>query len=732
MEPSTATTTASAPAAAPAPAVSTRPVPGDALGGFAAAAVVLPQAMAFGVALGAVAGVAAAPAAMMGLVGAALLSTVGGLVGRVNALISAPTGPAMVLLSGAVAGLAAAGLSGQDLLVGLAAVTVLAGLFQIAIGASGGGTLVKFIPYPVIAGFMTGSALLMFKSQLGPLSGRGYTEAWQAWRYLPAVVALVTFLLALYGQRIVSRVPAVILALAGGTAAFHVLVAVTGLPAPERWLIGALPEFVRPQIALDLPSLQALPWRTIVPSALALAVLASVNTLLVSVISDTATESRHPSGRELVAQGLALLATGFAGGIGGSGTTGATLVALRAGGRRWASVVCGLSFVAFVFVGGRIGEILPISVLAGIIVSVAVRMLERDILAWLRRRRTRMDGVIALVVTLVTVWVDLITAIAVGVVIAIALFLRAQVKAPVVHRRSTGVNVRSVRARTQHERELLESAGDRIVVYELRGSLFFATADRLYGEVLPDLQRDAWVILHLRRVSQVDLTGLKLLQQMAGQLARNGGQLIFCDVHKGIGLGHHVEKTLRKVSSAGGAGVLTFNGLDEALEHAENALLDDLGHAPTRANVEVPLSACDLCADMTPPQVEALGAAMRRRAVAAGETVFRAGEQGDDLYVLLYGEIDILVPTTAHHHKRLAKCGPGNTFGELAFLDPGPRAADAVAMSATELLILDRNAFDRLAAADPSAAIALLRALGATQVAHQRWSTAEIRRLAEW
>jgi len=707
------------------------PAAGDVLGGFAAAAVVLPQAMAFGVALGAAAGIDAAPAAMMGLVGAALLSAIGGALGRVNGLISAPTGPAMVLLSGAVAALAANGLSGASLLVGLAMVTALAGVFQLVIGATGRGTLVKFIPYPVIAGFMTGSALLMLKSQIGPLVESGETAAWAAWRYLPALVAFLTFLLALYGDRLLPRLPAVILALAGGTAVFHALVAVAGMPAPERWLIGALPEFVRPQFATDA-ALQALPWNVIAPAAAAFAVLASMNTLLVAVISDVATESRHPSGRELVAQGLALLATGLAGGVGGSGTTGATLVALRAGGRRWAALVCGVSFAGFVLVGGSLGALLPLSVLAGIIISVAVRMLERDIVAWLREARTRMDGVVAVAVTVVTVRYDLVSAIAVGVAIAIVLFLRALGKAPVVHRRSTGANVRSVRKRTQRERELLDRSGDRIVVYELRGSLFFATADRLFEEVQPDLQRDAWVILHLRRVAQVDLTGLKILQQMAAQLARNGGELIFCNVHSGIGLGRHVEDTLRRVSRAGGAGVRTFNGLDEALEHAEDALLEDLGQVPTRAHVEVPLAACELCAAMTSGQIEALGAAMRPRRVAAGEPVFHAGEHGDDLYVLLRGEIDILVPTTAHHHKRLAKCGPGNVFGELAFLDPGPRAADAVALTASDLLVLDRDGCDRLAAQDPSAAIALLRALDATQVAHQRWSTAEIRRLSEW
>ncbi|MCC7411810.1 MAG: SLC26A/SulP transporter family protein [Gammaproteobacteria bacterium] len=709
-----------------------KPGAGDAWGGMAAAAVVLPQAMAFGVALATLAGLPAAQGAMMGLIGAAILSTSAGVIGCANGLISAPTGPALVLLSGTTTALMASGLQGAALLPALAAVTILAGIMQMLIGLSGGGTLVKFIPYPVVAGFMTGSALLMFKSQFGPLSGRGVDDVWEDWRWLPACVAFATLLLVHYGPRLIPAVPGVIAGLVGGTVLFHVATMFGPGEPPAQWLIGGLPRLAVGDLGLDLNTLGALPWQVIAISALAFALLTSINTLLVAVISDVTTETRHNSARELFAQGVGMLATGCAGGMGGSATTGATLVALRAGGRRWAALVCGLAFVVMVLVGGGIGRALPIAVLSGIIVSVAVHMLERDLPAWLKRRRTRMDGIITLVVTTVTVAYDLVAAIAVGVAIAIILFMRAQIRAPVVHRRSTGIDLRSVRARTQAERELLAAHGDRIVLYELRGNLFFATADRLYEELMPDLCRPAWVILHLRRVSQVDLTGVKILQQMAVQIDRNGGQLLFCNVHWGIGLGHRVEETLRTVSPTARFVVQTFNGLDEALEHAEDALLDEVGAKPTVVSRRLELAANELGRSLTPARLEHLAAVCTARSVAAGETVFAVGEHGDQLYAVLQGEVDILLPTTAHHHKRLAKCGPGTFFGELAFIEPGPRAAAAIAITPAELLIFDRAAFDRLADAHPHTAIAVLLALGGEQVAHQRWSTAEIRRLSEW
>jgi SulP family sulfate permease len=118
--------------------------------------------------------------------------------------------------------------------------------------------------------------------------------------------------------------------------------------------------------------------------------------------------------------------------------------------------------------------------------------------------------------------------------------------------------------------------------------------------------------------------------------------------------------------------------------------------------------------------------------VKAGEKVFSAGDEGEELYIVAAGEIDLLLPTTAHHHKRLAKCGPGTLFGEIAFLEPGTRTADAVAVSDSELLALRRPVFKRLADEHPDTARAVLAALARIQSERLRWAAREIGRLAEW
>ena len=145
-------------------------------------------------------------------------------------------------------------------------------------------------------------------------------------------------------------------------------------------------------------------------------------------------------------------------------------------------MTAGAVFLLLVFVFGPAGKLLPIAVLAGIIIHVAVGMIRRDMFEWLRTGRTRVDAMVALLVTIVTVVYDLVTAVGAGVVIAIILFIRAEAGASVIHRRSTGMERHSVRLRTQKERALLESHGERIVLYELSSNLFFATADRLFEE----------------------------------------------------------------------------------------------------------------------------------------------------------------------------------------------------------------------------------------------------------
>ena len=706
----------------------------DLRGGLVAAAVALPQATAFGATVFA-ASLGTAAGALTGLVGAILLLLISGSVGGTFGLISSPTGASMVLLSGTATVMAAANLAPAAIAPALFAVTVLAGLMQLLIALGGGGRLMKFIPYPVIAGLTTGTGLLMMKSQFKLLFGIGHDQVWINWHWLPALTALTAFGITRYVPRLFPRLPGSIAGLIGGTALFQIICYHPNFPAaPAHWVIGALPGPDQFRFAAHwFSAWQTLPWPLVLNAAFALAVLSSLNTLLTSVLADTATGLRHHTRRELLVQSIGQIAVGLIGGMAGSASMGGTATAVRAGARRWAALTAGVVLLSVLLLFGQVGQWLPTSALAGIIIASALGLLETDIVAWIRRRRTRMDAAVTLLVAGVTLSYDLMIAVLVGLAIAILLFIREQNRVPIIHRRLTVTERPSVRQRPTEQAELLARHGDRIVVYELRGTLFFAKADQLFEEMLPDLERPAWIILHLRRVLQIDFSSVRLLQQIAARLEAHGGELLFCEVREDHGLGREVEHALRRISlNPRRMNVKTFASTDLALEYAENALLHALGYAPTVLHQRVALEALDLCRDMTPVEIAALAVVLSRCELDRGERLFAAGDPGAALYLVLRGRVDIRLPATADRYKRLAIYGPGTVFGDIAFLDPGPRAAEAVAVKPSELLVLNRSDFNRLRDLHPDAAIALLLALGRQQSRALRWSAKEIQRLIQW
>ncbi|MCP5451167.1 MAG: SLC26A/SulP transporter family protein [Gammaproteobacteria bacterium] len=706
----------------------------DLRGSLIAAAVVLPQATAFGVTVFAPY-LGTAPGALAGLFGAIGLLLISGAGGGTVGLISGPTGASMALLGGTAMLLTTAGLPQDSIASALFAVTVCAGLLQLLIALAGGGRLMKFIPYPVIAGLTTGTGLLLILSQIKPLLGISYGGLWTQWSWLPMVTTVVAFCAVRYAPHYLPDVPGPIVGLFGGTAFYQIVLYIANPPTvPKHWVIGTLPKLSEFHLAIDqFAAWPSLPWPLILHAAFALAVLSSLNTLLTSMLADTATGLRHNARRELLAQSIGQIVVGLTGGMAGAASVGGTTTAIRAGARRWAALAAGLLLLTILSFAGPLGQWLPTSALAGIIIASALNLVERDIVAWARRRRTRLDAAVALLVAGITVGYDLMMAVLAGLAIAILLFIRQQSRLPIVHRRTTAIERPSVRQRPAEQAALLARHGDRIVLYELRGNLFFAKADQLFEQMLPDIDRQAWIILHLRRVLHIDLSSVRLLQQIAARLGAHGGELLFCEVHENLGLGPSVERTLRRLSlSDRRINVRTFSSTDQALEYAENALLFALGYAPTVRERRIPLHEMDLCRDMKPEEVAALAAVLRPLELARGENLFSAGDSGAELYLILRGRVDIRIPVTADRHKRLAVFGPGTLFGEVAFLDPGPRTAEATAMKPSELLVMNRADFNQLRETHPDAAVALLLALGQIQSRAMRWSAKEIQRLMQW
>jgi len=687
---------------------------GDVWGGLSASALVLPQAMAFGITLWSPYTHDPAAAAMSGLVAAACLCVVSGLFRGTSGLVTAPTGPTLVLLAGAIAALAATGLTGDALITATLLTVGLSGIFQILIGGFKLGHLIKFIPYPVVSGFMTGSAILMILSQTNSVMGGEKSLALVDGGWIPFVAAGVTLASMIWLPRFIKKIPGTVLGLIIGTVVFHLLSLLQNKDMPTHWVVGSLPRITDLNMGFDFSAVGQLPWLLMASSALALAVLASLDTLLTSVVADVSTGSRHDARRELIGQGAGHALSAFAGGMAGAGTTGSTLVAIQSGGRIWAGLVTGISMVLLILFMGPVAAILPISVFAGIILHVAIfGMLDQDILRWLKSPQARVDGSIALIVTAVTVSYDLMVAVGLGVVLAVIEFIRAQVQSAVVQRRWTVMGRKSIRRRPKAEIVSLEAHGQSIVGYDLKGTLFFGTTDRLFDTMDADLKQARYIILDMRNVGQVDLTALRLIEHMSGMMFHRGGRLLLAQVPKSMGLvkreGHRHE---RLVAYHDNVRLLTFADVDRALEYAETALLQNLNTLTVSEGNSLPLEASELMQDLDKKDKALLSSYFETRKCKAGDYLFKAGDKGAELFVIISGEVEVLLPVPGKKKMRLAIFGPGMMVGELAFLRPGSRSADGRMTVSGDVAVLHHDAFKELSKKHSDLGVRLLLCLG--------------------
>jgi len=705
---------------------------GDFWGGISSSALVLPQAMAFGITLWTPYTHDPAAAALSGLVAAACLCISSGLFFGTQGLVSAPTGPTLVLLSGSIAVLNSLGLSGETLVTATLLTVAMAGFIQLLIGVLKLGHLIKFIPYPVVSGFMTGTGILMVMSQSQAIMGGDVALTMRQGAWIPAATASVTVVAMFWLPRWCKRIPGTALGLIAGTLAFHAFSMLQAGHLPAGWVVGSLPHVSAIHFGFEMPAMHQLPWLLILGSGLALAVLASLDTLLTSVVADVSTGARHSARRELMGQGIGHLLASVSGGMAGAGTTGATLVAIGSGGRDWAGLVTGVCFIILILFMGPVASILPISVFAGIILHVAIfSMFDKDIALWLKTPQARMDGVIALAVTGVTVFYDLMVAVGLGVALAAVEFIRTQMQSTVVHRRWNLNDRKSLRRRPKCACKLLGGNPDAIVGYDLKGTLFFGTTDRLFEVMADDLTQATYIILDMRRVNQVDLTAIRLIEHMSGMMRERGGELILAHIPRSMGLvkreGHRHE---RVVPYHANVHLRTFADSDSALEYAEDHLLEALGEKDVHGVSCVELADSELLAGFSKDEIACLEPFFHTVEVPAREYLFRCGDQGSELFVIISGDVEVLLPYGKRRKLRLARFGPGMTVGEIAFLEPGPRAADARAIEDSRLTVLKHDALKRFCRKHHELGMRLLLSIGHNLSQDLRRSDAELRRLA--
>jgi len=722
---------------------------GDMWGGFAAMLVALPSAIAFGVTifspLGAEFG---ARGALAGMLGVAALGLIAATFGGTQRLISAPCAPAAAVLSALTIQMTQQGAGVGAVLLTLFMVAFTSSLIQISFGLLRIGELIKYMPFPVVSGYLSGVGLIIVMSQLPKwMALPNGMDWWQGlhavalWQTPSLIIGAVTVVLILLAPRISRRVPAVIVGLLGGIAAYWVL-AFTAWPElrhlhDNAFVIGPLAVGGEGFFESLLDPLKSLresgmpPWTHILFPAMTLAVLLSIDTLKTCVVLDAMTGSRHDSNQELIGQGLGNLASSLIGGAPGAGTMGATLVNQASGGTTYlSSVFQGVwSLLAILLLTSVIAWV-PVSALAALLIVIGLRMIDWHSLQLLRAKDTMLDFAVILLVVIVASTVSLIAASGVGVAMAIMLFLREQIHTSTIRRKSFGDKMFSSRVRGQRERDVLMQTGGQTVIFELQGSLFFGTTDQLYTAIEPELSKARFVVLDFMRVQSMDMTAGHMIERIRNMLSERHAKLVLTRVPERLPSGRDLRSYVDHIGLLSDSTAKIFDEFDEALEWIEDETLALAGHAHV-SHEGIPLAKFEIFHGLNDSEIELLERCAQRHIYHAGDLVFGADSAGHELMLISRGEVKVSLPSASGKTIHLTTFSRGQFIGEMSFLDGRAHSADVFATRETEVIAIDRKAFAAAAAGDPVMSISVMRAVALAIADRLRHANAELREMRQ-
>jgi len=706
-------------------------VRGEVGGGLVSAAVAIPLAMGYGMfAFVALGQGYFAHGAFAGLLTAALVGIVCVALGDKSAHVYAPR-----VITTFFIGLLLYGLLRSDapvmrsggvglVLAVIFTVMLLAGLFQALFGLARLGTVIKLIPQPVMSGFQNAAALILFLVQIGNVFGfddspsflQALGNAAHA-RPLSVLVAAVAAIATWHSRRLLPKVPPVLFGLAAGTLLYCAFRA-TGLGAHLGSTIGTMPlwsvslpevphftELVRtPGVVALLP--------TIVGSALALAVIASIDALLCTKLLARPGDPRIDGDRVLLRLGAANALTAGLGGITGGLNIGPSLANREFGGRTRLSVAVNAAALLILLVLlFPIASLLPRAALSGVIMVIAIQHIDPWTVQLARRVASRtatpamaLDLAVIGVVAVLSLAVDIVVAVLLGLAIAALLFV-VRMSRSVIRRLYRCAALRSRKSRPRAELDLLEKSGSTILAIELQGALFFGSAERLAGEIAAQVREPTrTVILDLRRITEIDSTGARILLEINSELNRAGKWLVLSAAHPGDAIGQQLEKA--GVISEIGADNL-FRDTDRAIEWAEDELLRSEGVVAAPQS-EVPFAQSSIGTGLSAEHLAAVEKHLERIEYQQGQVIFREGDPANEFFVIAKGSASAHLRPADGSDVRLMSFAPGTVFGELAFLDAGKRSATVISDTALVCYVLRRKDLASLAERAPTTAMKLL------------------------
>jgi len=483
----------------------------DLIAGLTVAIVALPLAMALGIASGA--------SPREGLVTAILAGTLISALGGSRVQIGGPTGAFVVIVAGVIA---AHGFNGLIL------ATLMAGIILIVSGYAGVGRLMRYVPMPVVTGFTAGIAVIIASGEIGDFLGlrtgpvpADFLDKWGAYvrasatiNWAALAIGAGTLAIVIGGRLLAPRAPAYLIALLAATVA----VAMLHLPV-ER--VGDRFHSMPTGIPLPRPLHVTLPLlRDSFSSAFVIAFLAGIEALLSATVADGMTGRRHRSGQELVGMGVANIVSAFFGGLPATGAIARTATNIRAGARSpMAGIFHSLFLLAFMIAAGQWLALVPMTALAAVLLMVAWGMSEFDRFIALLRTDSGERGVL-LLTFLLTVFVDLTVAIAVGVTLAALLFMRRMSE-------TAGL----VPVDLAEEPQLRENLPHGVEVFRFTGPMFFGVAGEMLEALRRAGQKPRAIVLRVEQVPYIDATGANALATFVRQAKHSGTEVWLCGLN---------------------------------------------------------------------------------------------------------------------------------------------------------------------------------------------------------
>ena len=580
-----------------------------------------------------------------------------------------------------------------------------------------------------MAGFQTTAAALLFLVQLADVSGFEETKPFifvlthpDAIKPFSVLLGALTFAVMWNSRKMIPRIPPLLVGLAVGTSAYYLLIAL-GLREHLGPTIGAATKDALSHVpwaniggSAYTNALFEL-WPTVLGGGLALATIASIDALLCAKLVSQPGDSRVHADWLLARLGIGNVVAACFGGITSGINIGPSLTNRAFGGRTPVSVLVNAAAILLAStVLFSIVTLLPRVVLSAVIMVIAIQhfdpwatqLVKRvAISSGSQRRFLTVDLLVVVLVAVLSITVNIVLAVFLGIIIAVMLFV-VRMSRSIIRRTYRCGAISSRKSRDVREAQALERQGGSILVMELQGALFFGTGERLIDEIATETRQETRsLILDLRRLSEIDSTGARIILDIQTDVTRKGTRL-------GLVLSKGSDVALRLKDF----GVLDqfpvdqiFEDVDRAIEWAEDCLVRDVLDEPLPTQ-EMTLDQVGILHDFDPDEITALKERLTRIAHPKGGVIFHQGDSGTDLFMVTKGTASAFIHQASGRDIRLVTFAPGTVFGELAILDAGPRSASIIADDDFVSYALSREQFSLLSTEAPAIAIKLLANLG--------------------